>query len=189
MYKLYEDYKSSLKLARKGLRKRQKINANIRDKYEEPFGRQDYNINKNDITSWNRIVNELKEVMKKIEMYLKFEDRELLHKDYEKTKRLILNPGSYEGLIPLDDAYGEIMPDSTDIVCDVEMQEEIVELLDRVLAEKQREVIEMYFWENKTQEQIGKILGLDKSNISRILQNSLELLKIYIEKSDIDSFL
>ena len=189
MYKLYEDYKSSLKSARKGLRKRQRINAGMRDKYEEPFGRHDYNLNKNDITLWNGIVRELKEVMKKIEMYLKFEDRDLLHKDYEKMKRLIKNPVSYEGLIPIDDLYGEIVQDSTNIVCDVEMQEQIVELLDRVLTEKQREVIEMYFWENKTQEQIGEILGLDKSNISRILQNSLELLKIYIEKSDIDSFL
>ena len=188
MYKLYEDYKSSLKLARKGLRKRQKINANIRDKYEEPFGRQDYNINKNDITSWNRIVNELKEVMKKIEMYLKFEDRELLHKDYEKTKRLILNPGSYEGLIPLDDAYGEIMPDSTDIVCDVEMQEEIVELLDRVLAERQREVVEMYFWEGMTQEQIGKVLGVTRQAVNEILGKSLELLKMMCEEDLINYF-
>ncbi len=188
MYKLYEDYKSSLKLARKGLRKRQKINANIRDKYEEPFGRQDYNINKNDITSWNRIVNELKEVMKKIEMYLKFEDRELLHKDYEKTKRLILNPGSYEGLIPLDDAYGEIMPDSTDIVCDVEMQEEIVELLDRVLAERQREVVEMYFWEGMTQEQISDKLGISRPAITKMLANSLENLRNIMEKSDFTSF-
>ena len=188
MYKLYEDYKSSLKLARKGLRKRQKINANIRDKYEEPFGRQDYNINKNDITSWNRIVNELKEVMKKIEMYLKFEDRELLHKDYEKTKRLILNPGSYEGLIPLDDAYGEIMPDSTDIVCDVEMQEEIMELLDKVLTERQREVIKMYFWEGMTQEQISDKLGISRPAITKMLANSLENLRNIMEKSDFTSF-
>lgn len=188
MYKLYEDYKSSLKLARKGLRKRQKINANIRDKYEEPFGRQDYNINKNDITSWNRIVNELKEVMKKIEMYLKFEDRELLHKDYEKTKRLILNPGSYEGLTPLDDAYGEIMPDSTDIVCDVEMQEEIMELLDKVLTERQREVVEMYFWEGMTQEQISDKLGISRPAITKMLANSLENLRNIMEKSDFTSF-
>jgi len=188
MYKLYEDYKSSLKLARKGLRKRQKINANIRDKYEEPFGRQDYNINKNDITSWNRIANELKEVMKKIEMYLKFEDRELLYKDYEKTKRLILNPGSYEGLIPLDDAYGEIMPDSTDIVCDVEMQEEIMELLDKVLTERQREVIKMYFWEGMTQNEIANKLNIQQNTVSQIITNSLENLRNIIKESDNVSF-
>ena len=188
MYKLYEDYKSSLKLARKGLRKRQKINANIRDKYEEPFGRQDYNINKNDITSWNRIINELKEVMKKIEMYLKFEDRELLHKDYEKTKRLILNPGSYEGLTPLDDAYGEIMPDSTDIVCDVEMQEEIMELLDKVLTERQREVIKMYFWEGMTQNEIANKLNIQQNTVSQIITNSLENLRNIIKESDNVSF-
>ena len=170
------------------MRKRQKINANIRDKYEEPFGRQDYNINKNDITSWNRIVNELKEVMKKIEMYLKFEDRELLHKDYEKTKRLILNPGSYEGLTPLDDAYGEIMPDSTDIVCDVEMQEEIMELLDKVLTERQREVIKMYFWEGMTQNEIANKLNIQQNTVSQIITNSLENLRNIIKESDNVSF-
>ncbi len=188
MYKLYEDYKSSLKSAKKGLRKRQKINAGIRNKYEEPFGRQDYNTNKNDITIWNRIVNELKEVMKKIEMYLKFEDRELLHRDYEKMKRLIKNPGSYEGLIPLDNAYGEIMPDSTDIVCDMEMQEEVMELLDKVLTERQREVIEMYFWEGMTQEQIGKVLGVTRQAVNEILGKSLELLKMMCEEDLINYF-
>ena len=188
MYKLYKDYKSSLKSARKGLRKRQKINADIRGKYEEPFGRQDYNTNKNDITSWNRIINELKEVMKKIEMYLKFEDRELLHKDYEKTKRLILNPGSYEGLTPLDDAYGEIMPDSTDIVCDVEMQEEIMELLDKVLTERQREVIKMYFWEGMTQNEIANKLNIQQNTVSQIITNSLENLRNIIKESDNVSF-
>ena len=188
MYKLYEDYKSSLKSARKGLRKRQKINACIRDKYESPFGRQDYNTNKNDITNWNGIIRELKEVMKKIEMYLEFEDRELLHKEYEKMKRLIKNPVSYEGLIPIDDLYGEIVQDSTNIVCDVEMQEEIVELLDRVLTERQREVVEMYFWMGMTQEQISEKLGLSRQTVTDYVQNSLEKLRIYIKKDDFTDF-
>ena len=188
MYKLYKDYKSSLKSARKGLRKRQKINADIRGKYEEPFGRQDYNTNKNDITSWNRIINELKEVMKKIEMYLKFEDRELLHRDYEKMKRLIKNPGSYEGLIPLDNAYGEIMPDSTDIVCDMEMQEEVMELLDKVLTERQREVIEMYFWEGKSQDEIADKFDITQQAVAKILSNSLESLRNTIKCGAIEDF-
>ncbi len=188
MYKLYEKYKGSLKLARKGLGKRQNINAEIRKKYDKPFGRHDYNLNKNDITNWNGIIRELKEVMKKIEMYLEFEDRELLHKEYEKMKRLIKNPASYEGLIPIDDLYGEIVQDSTNIVCDVEMQEQIVELLDRVLTEKQREVIEMYFWENKTQEQIGEILNIDRVTVTQYVQNSLEKLRNYVKKNDFADF-
>ena len=188
MYKLYEDYKSSLKLARKGLRKRQKINACIRDKYESPFGRQDYNTNKNDITNWNGIIRELKEVMKKIEMYLEFEDRELLHKEYEKMKRLIKNPVSYEGLIPIDDLYGEIVQDSTNIVCDVEMQEEIVELLDRVLTERQREVVEMYFWEGKSQDDIADKFDITQQAVAKILSNSLESLRNTIKCGTIEDF-
>lgn len=188
MYELYEKYKSSLKLARKGLGKRQNINAEIRKKYDEPFGRHDYNLNKNDITNWNGIIRELKEVMKKIEMYLEFEDRELLHKEYEKMKRLIKNPASYEGLIPIDDLYGEIVQDSTNIVCDVEMQEEIVELLDRVLTERQREVVEMYFWEGKSQTEIAEIYDITQPAVTKIMTNSLENLRNVIKKSDIVDF-
>ncbi len=188
MYELYEDYKNSLKLARKGLGKRQKVNAGIRKKYDEPFGRHDYNLNKNDITLWNGIVRELKEVMKKIEMYLKFEDRDLLHKDYEKMKRLIKTPASYEGLIPIDDLYGEIVQDSTNIVCDVEMQEQIVELLDRVLTERQREVIYSYFWMGMTQEEIAEKLNIDRATVTQTVQNSLKKLRNHIKKDDFADF-
>ena len=135
MYDLYEEYKNSLGISKQALRKRQKLNADMRERYGSPFKRLDYNSNKNDITHWNSMVNELEENMKMIEMYLDFDDRVLLHRDYNNMKALIYNQNSYEGEVLLDDMYCESVPDVADIVCDVELQEEIVELLDEVLTE------------------------------------------------------
>lgn len=184
MYILYEEYKETLKNSKKPLRKRQKLNADMREEYESPFDREDYNLNKNDITSWNSMINELEEDMKMMEMYLDFDDRALLHRDYNNMKSMIYNQNSYEGEIPLETLYGASVPDTTDIVCDVEIQEEIVELLDKVLTDRQRQVVEMYFFDCITQEKIGEVLGLERSSITKILQNSLGILRNCINISE-----
>src|SRR5690606_19499767 len=107
MYKLYESYKESLKASKKALVKRQKMNAEIREKYDEPYKRSDHQDNVIDITHWNQMINELEEDMKEIEMYLDFDDRVLLHRDYDNMKKMIYDQSSYEGEIPLDGLYGE----------------------------------------------------------------------------------
>lgn len=178
MYKLYDSYNKTLKQSNKALRRRQKINAGMREKYSEPYKRRDYNNNKADITLWNSMTNELEENMKMIEMYLDFDDRYYLHKEYNDMKSMIYNQNSYEGIVPLEEIFGEAIPNATeDIVCDVELQEEIVELLGDVLTERQRQVIEMYFWDGMTQEEIGKILGVSRQAINETLSKSLELLR------------
>ncbi len=176
MYELYEEYRKSRKLAMKGRNKRQKMNKYIREKYDEPYKRKDYNKNKNDITNWNSMIRELEEGMKEMEMYLDFEDRYFLHKEYNNVKSMILNQNSYEGEVPLDNLFGESIPDTTEIVCNVELQEEITELLDRALTKRQREVIHMYFWDGMTQEKIGNKLGVSRQAISETLSKSLEIL-------------
>ena len=181
MYKLYESYRETLKQCKKPLLKRQKINAELREEYGLPYSRQDYNLNKNDISVWNSMIRELEEDMKDIEMYLDFDDRVLLHRDYDNTKSLIYNQNSYEGIVPLEGLYEECVPDTTNIVCDVELQEEIVGLLEDVLTERQRQVIHLYFWEKKTQEKIANELGIDKSNVNRTIQNSLEIIRNSID--------
>ena len=104
MYKLYDSYNKTLKQSNKALRKRQKINANMREKYSEPYKRHDYNNNKADITLWNSMTNELEENMKMIEMYLDFDDRYYLHKEYNDMKSMIYNQNSYDGY----STFGEI---------------------------------------------------------------------------------
>lgn len=184
MYKLYDSYNKTLKQSNKALRKRQKINANIREKYSEPYKRRDYNNNKADITLWNSMINELEENMKMIEMYLDFDDRYYLHKEYNDMKSMIYNQNSYEGIVPLEEIFGETIPDTTDIVCDVELQEEIVELLNDVLTERQRQVIEMYFWDGMTQEEIAKEIGIRQQNVQSYLQKALEKLRKSIKIDD-----
>ncbi len=66
----------------------------------------------------------------------------------------------------------------------MELQEEIVELLDEVLTERQRQVIQMYFWDEMTQEEIGKELGIAQKNVSTNSQNALEALRGYINIDD-----
>lgn len=184
MYRLYDEYKKSLKVSRKPLLKRQKLNAEIREKYEEPFGRRDYNDNKNDITNWNSMINELEENIKGIEQYLDYDDRYYLHKECDDVRSAIYNQNSYEGLVPLETMYGASIPDTTDIICDVELQEEIVELLNEVLTERQRQAVEMYFWNEMTQDQIARKLGVSQPAVVQIIQNSIILLRKSIKFDD-----
>lgn len=185
MYKMYEEYKETLKICKKPLIKRQKLNVEIREKYSEPFKRRDHSDNKSDITNWNSMINELETNIKEIEMYLDFHDRYYLHKECDNVRSMILNKNSYEGEIPLENLYGDCTPDTTDIVCDIELQEEIVELLDEVLTERQRQVVHMYFWEGMTQDKIAKKIGLTQQGIGKILENSLEMLRKSINYDEI----
>lgn len=188
MYELYKEYKKTLKVSTKARNKRQRINKSIREKYDEPFKRRDHVDNVNDITNWNSMIRDLEEDMKMMEMYLDFEDRHYLHKEYNDTKSMIYNQNSYEGMVPLEEIFGESIPDTTDIVCSVELQEEICELLDDVLTERQRQVVDLYFWEEMTQEEIGEILGLKQNTISQIITNSLEILRGCIDMDEIIGF-
>lgn len=188
MYNLYEQYKETMAISKKTRNKRQKMNREIREKYDEPYKRRDHVGNVNDITHWNSMIRDLEEDMKMIEMYLDFEDRYYLHKEYNDTKSMIYNQNSYEGIVPLEEIFGESIPDTTEIVTRVELQEEIVELLDRVLTERQRKVIHMYFWEEMTQEEIGEVLGLKQNTISQIITNSLEILRDCINMDEIVDF-
>ena len=188
MYKLYEEYKETMAISKKTRNKRQRLNREIRERYEEPYKRRDHVDNVNDITNWNSMIRDLEEDMKMIEMYLDFEDRYYLHKEYNDTKSMIYNQNSYEGMVPLEEIFGESIPDTTEIVTRVELQEEIVELLDRVLTERQRKVIHMYFWEEMTQEEIGEVLGIAQKNVSTNLQNSLDILRNCINMEEVMDF-
>ena len=188
MYKIYEEYKDTLKNSKKTLAKRQKLNAEIREKYPSPYRRKDYQKNKNDISAWNSMIGDLEEDIKMIEMYLDYNDREYLHKECDRVRNLILNKNSYKGEIPMDDLYSVSIPDSTDIVCDVELQEEIVDLLDEVLTERQKQVVQMYFWDGMTQEKIAKELCIAQKNVSINLQNAIEVLRNCVKSSDFLDF-
>ena len=181
MYKLYEEYKETLKKAKKALRKRQKLNAEIREKYEEPLQRADHVQNTSDITHWNSMIEGLGESIKMIEMYLDFEDREFLQKEYDRVKKLIYNQHSYEGRIEIDGLYGIKVEDILKSICETEFEEEMEELLDEILTVRQKQMIKMYYFEGMTQEEVADVLDMDKSSVSRNIQNSLEILRKYIK--------
>lgn len=185
MYKLYEEYKESLKCTKKVLRKRQKLNAEIREKYPEPFSRKDHIQNTKDITQLNSMCAELIECLKMIEMYLNFEDRYYLHKEYQDVKSMIYNQNSYEGEVPFENVFGEWLPDTTEIICKVELQEEILELMNKVLTERQRQVVHFYFWEKKTQDEIANKLGIDRATVTHYIRISLAKLRNYIKYDEI----
>lgn len=188
MYELYREYEETLKNANKILRKRQEINRSIREKYKEPFKREDHQANVNDITNWNSMIRDLEEDMKLMEMYLDFDDRILLHRDYNNMKSMILNQNSYEGEVPFETLYDECAPGVEDIICNIEFQEEIVNLLGEVLTERQKQVINLYYFEDRTQEQVGKLLGLTQRGVGKIIENSIEILRKYVQSSDLFDF-
>jgi len=188
MYKLYEEYKETLKKAKKALRKRQKLNAEIREKYEEPLQRADHVQNTSDITHWNSMIEGLGESIKMIEMYLDFEDREFLQKEYDRVKKLIYNQHSYEGRIEIDGLYGIRVEDILKTICETEFEEEMAELLDEILTVRQKQVVEMYYFEGMTQEEVANILGITQQAIFDILQNSIEKLKNSMNYEEIYKF-
>lgn len=188
MYRLYGEYKQTLKDISAPLKKRQKLNAAMREDSDSPFGKRDYNDNKNDITNWNSMTKGLIDDMKMMEMYLDFNDRHYLHKEYNDMKSMIYNQSSYEGEIPSEGLYAESISDTTDIICDVELQEEIVELLSEVLTERQKQVVEMYFWGDMTQEKIAKELGITKQAVNDNLTNSIEKLRNHTKLLEIVDF-
>lgn len=188
MYKLYEEYKETLKKAKKALRKRQKLNAEIREKYEKPLQRADHVQNTSDITHWNSMIEGLGESIKMIEMYLDFEDREFLQKEYDRVKKLIYNQHSYEGRIEIDGLYGIKVEDILKSICETEFEEEMAELLDEILTVRQKQVVEMYYFEGMTQEEVAEKLGIAQKNVSINLENSLEKLKNSINCEEIYKF-
>ncbi len=189
MYRLYEEYEESLRIAKKTRNKRQKINREIRETKVEPYKRKDHLSNVNDITNWNSMIRDLEEDMKEMELYLDFKDRTLLHREYNNVKSMILNQNSYEGEVPFDTLYGESIPDTTEIICSVETQEYIVELLDNVLTERQKKIIYMYFWNDMTQDEIGREIGIAQKNVHRNIENSLKTLQEHINLSEVSEIL
>lgn len=185
MYKLYDEYKKTLQDVKKVTRKRQKINAGIREEHKNPYRRKDYNNNKSDITNWNSMATDLEDDMKMMELYLDYDDRTLLHRDVENIRKMIYNQRSYEGYVLFEGLYGESIPDTTDLVCDVELQEEIIELMDKVLTKRQKQIVQMYFWDNMTQEEIAKEIGITQQGTGFILQNSIKNLQNVIKDTNL----
>lgn len=188
MYELYREYEQTLKKANKVLRKRQEINKGIRENHRDPFKRPDHVANVSDITNWNSMIRDLEEDMKAMEMYLDFDDRTLLHRDYNNMKSMILNQNSYEGEVPFETLYDECVDGVEEKICNIEFQEEIIDLLDKVLTERQKQVINLYYFEGKTQEQIGKVLGVKQHTVSQIVKNAIETLRKYVKSSDLLDF-
>lgn len=185
MYELYDEYKKTMEISKKARNKRQKLNREIREKYEEPYSRKDFNENKKDITLWNSMIRDLEESMKMIEMYLDYDDRYYLHKEYDEIKNRIYNKKSYEGEVPLETLYGEFTPDNTEIIYEKELQGQIEELLDEVLTERQKQIIKMYFWDEISQGEIASRLGVNQSTIARNIQKTIKVLRNNIKVKEI----
>ena len=51
------------------------------------------------------------------------------------------------------------------------------------LSEKQRQVIEMIYFHNKTQAEIAEFLGITQSSVSKLLSRGLQEIKSFLEKN------
>ena len=58
--------------------------------------------------------------------------------------------------------------------------------MDRVLTERQKQIVQMYFWDNMTQEEIAKeIGGITRQGVSFVLQNSIKNLQNVIKDTNL----
>lgn len=188
MYKMYEDYKKTLKKSRGVVRRLQEENRKIRDKHKNPHRRQDHIFNQSDIAAWNSMIRELEQDMLEMEMYLEFDDRVLLHREYDNMKSMILNQNSNLGEIPSDFVFCESSPDISELLCSVELQEELVDLLGEVLTDRQKQILNMYYWEDMTQDEIATVLGVSRVTVTQSVSKSLERLKNDVDLIDLSSF-
>ena len=183
---IYADYENSLKNLRKLIRKRQERNSELADK-DRNIGEQ-YVFNKNmiDITLMNEMVRDTIYDMETMEKYMDYDDRKYLHRRAKQVSDDILSSYTLYGLMPDGEVeYSSEIDNVEDIITNVELQEEIVELMDEVLTERQRQVVNCYFWECKTQEEIAKELKLDRTTITKMIQNSLEKLRNSVNVRDL----
>ncbi len=189
MYILYDEYNDTRKKLNKSIRELQKKNSHLRDK-DRNLG-EDYIFNKNmiDITLMNEMSRDLVYSMELMERYLDYEDRHYTNRKADSISRAILSQYDLYGLVPDGELeYSSNIDNVEDIVSNVELQEEIIDLLDKILTERQKRVVNLYYFENKTQEQIGKLLGIKQKNVSANLSNAIEILRKHVKSSDLLGF-
>lgn len=75
-----------------------------------------------------------------------------------------------------DATLEDIIGDGSDFVEDMAISDEIMRMLD-ILNEKEREVIIQIYFKDKTQNEVGELLGLRQVSISRNLHAALRKLK------------
>ena len=76
----------------------------------------------------------------------------------------------------LDSSHPERFAQPEDVVAAAELKEKLRESLD-VLTEKERRVIELYYYEDMTLKEISKILGVSESRISQLHTKALNKMK------------
>lgn len=189
MYILYDEYNNTHKNLNRSIRELQKKNSHLRDKNRN-LG-EDYIFNKNmiDITLMNEMSRDLVYSMELMEGYLDYEDRHYTNRKADSISKAIFSQHDLYGLVPDGELeYSSDIDNVEDIVSNVELQEEIIDLLDKTLTERQRHVVNLYYFEYKTQDQIAKILGINQKNVSANLSNAIEILRKYIKSSGLLDF-
>lgn len=189
MYILYDEYNDTHKNLNKSIRKLQDKNSHLRDK-DRNLG-EDYIFNKNmiDITLMNEMSRDLIYSMELMEGHLDYEDRHYTNRKADSISRAIFSQHDLYGLVPDGELeYSSDIDNVEDIVSNVELQEEIIDLLDDALTERQKQVVNLYYFECKTQEQIGKLFGVTKQAINLTIANSIEVLRKYVKNSGLLDF-
>ncbi|HZJ98588.1 MAG TPA: sigma-70 family RNA polymerase sigma factor [Tissierellaceae bacterium] len=189
MYILYDEYNNTHKNLNRSIRELQKKNSHLRDK-DRNLG-EDYIFNKNmiDITLMNEMSRDLVYSMELMEGHLDYEDRHYTNRKADSISRAIFSQHDLYGLVPDGELeYSSDIDNVEDIVSNVELQEEIIDLLDEALTERQKQVVNLYYFECKTQEQIAKLLGVKQHTISQIAANAIEALQKYVKSSDLLDF-
>lgn len=195
--KLYNEYRNTyneiLKLRNKLQKENKKIKNELYNKknteLEQKLLKMIYNKNKIDIELLNDMLKDAETSIEIIELYLDYDKREFLHRKYEQLKRQIFDGRSVEGIHPDGDIILPSNVEFEDVVCNRELQDMLWDMCELILSQRQKEVVYLYYWKNMTMEQIGKKIGIDKSNVSRNLQNSIEKLREHISTLEIVDYL
>lgn len=195
--KLHSEYKNTyneiLKLKNKLQKENKKIKNELYNKknteLEQKLLKMIYNKNKIDIELLNDMLKDVETSIEIIELYLDYDKREFLHKKHERLRKQIFDGRSVEGIHPDGDIILPSNVEFEDVVCNRELQEMLWDMCELILSQRQKEVVYLYYWKNMTMEQIGKKIGIDKSNVSRNLQNSIEKLREHISTLEIVNYL
>jgi len=111
-----------------------------------------------------------------IERYLPQKDRFFTNKRDNEIRKMTLNKTSNVGFIYNDKVSKNIDKELT--------RKELIKLIKSLLTEKQFECFYMYYFEGKTQEEIGKELKMTKSTVNVHIKNSILTVKNIAKKSN-----
>lgn len=189
MCDLHKQYMITVKQLKSYVRQLQLNNKEYKDCKLSKGKKYIYEKNIIDISIINSMIRDLEDDLRAMEYYIPYDKRIMLHKECESVKRQILSSYSHDGLNPMGlSIYSDMVESAEDVICNIELQDDIQSIMSETLTDKQEEIVRMYFYDSYNQEEIADLLGVSQQAVQSTIKVSLEKLALKINKNILNYF-